>query len=357
MNTRFIAAIVIASMGVCFWQCSDENDRATSLKGALDEGSYKLNKALAEIEGSAAYGMLMADAQSSFKSTSSDTTVYLDSILLEDISGVYEYNRPDSMFYHHYGFYNLFEKTGESDNLVVKLPEGRLFHPRKLRDPLDQVTEEQNNFVITATDYHYYFAEGFIHDYKLAAGFEQDEMPLGNLAVQSNRASWAEGYFGSSFSFPEGYSIEIEQVSGDTSTFSLALMEGQDVLLKESEQSVRGDEHRHHERTYSLTIGDVMIKRVSSDSLEIYLNDVLQSGAKAEIIESMDTEGEEMHSVCHRRDIQITFEDGTTTTVSELLGPSKEVLSGLWDSIRNMSFAKRVVDYIAWNIFRGNQVE
>jgi len=83
MKRSLIAGILIASMGVCFWQCSDESDREASLKGSLNAGAYKLNKALEEIEGSSAYIMLLADVQSSFKSTSSDTTAYLDSILLE----------------------------------------------------------------------------------------------------------------------------------------------------------------------------------------------------------------------------------------------------------------------------------
>lgn len=357
MKRSIIVGIVIASMGVCFWQCTDENDRAASLKEALNVSTYRLNKALANIERSSGYRILLADMQNSFKSTSSYTTAYLDSILLEDIRGIYEYNRPDSMFFCHYGFYRLFERTGESDYLVVKLPESRLFHPRRLRDPLDQEADEQNNFVITASAYHYYFAHGFIHDYGLVAGFEQDNIELGTLAIQSTRKAWDDGYFSSSYSFPEGYSIDVEQSSGDTSTFSLALLQGQDILLKESVQSVKLENHRHRERTYTLIIGNVMMKRFAPDSLEIYLNGALQPGAKVEIIDNTDAEGDEMHSVCHRRDIQITFEDGTTTTVSELLGPSKEILSGLVDSIRNMGFATRVVDYIAWNIYWGNKVE
>jgi hypothetical protein len=358
MRRIAIISCIVAGMGAGFWQCSDESRVETSLKDALYMSADKLNKALDDIQNSNGYNMLLADTQGSLKSTFSDSTVYFDSILLEDISGIYEYQRPDSLFYCNHGFYNLFHKTGESNDLIVKLPEERLFHPRRLRYPLDQDTSEQNNFVITASAYHYYFARGFIYDYNLIAGFELDDTPLGNLAIDSYRKSWNDFYFNSSYSFPEGYAIDVENQSGDTNTFSIALMDDSDVLLKEIYQSIKIENQRRHEHEYTLIIGNVMIKRYpSADSVEVYLNNVLQPDARVEIIETDDNLSDDAHSVCHKRDIQITFEDGTVTTVSELLGPSKDILGQLVGAIRDMYFSTRIIDYIAWNINWSNEYQ
>lgn len=358
MKRALIAGLVIAGMGASVWQCTKERGPESSLKESLSLNTVRLGKALDAISNSSAYRMLLAATGSSLKSALSDSTVYLDSIQLKDISGVYEFELPDSMSYHHHGLYRMFRKTGESDNLVVKLPEGRLFHPRKLWNPFDRDTVGPNNFVITASEYHYYFAHGFIYDYRLNAGFDLNDTALGNLDIQSYRNSWNDFLFSSSYSFPEGYTIKVDQESGDTSTFSMALLQGSDVLLKESMQKIRQEGQRQHEHEYSLTIGNVMITRSSkADSMLVYLNGVLQPDAKVEIIDTGQETGDDMHSVRHNRDIQITFEDGTVTTVSGLLGPSKEILSGLVDSLSDMSFATRILDYIAWNIYIGNTLE
>ena len=68
----------------------------------------------------------------------------------------------------------------------------------------------------------------------------------------------------------------------------------------------------------------------------------------AEIItDDSDTTG----SVCHKRDILLTFDDGTTAKLSELMAPVKEQLKTLRESLHNMYFAKHIVDYIAFSIY------
>jgi hypothetical protein len=358
MKRAVIISLVIAGMGAGLWQCTKENGTGSSLKESLNLNSARLDKALNVISNSSAYRMLLAETGGTMKSASPDTVVYLDSIRLGDISGIYEFEQPDSMAYYHHGLYRMFRKTGESDNLVVKLPESKLFHPRKLWHPFERDTIGPNNFVITASEYHYYFAYGFVYDYGLNAGFELNDSLLGYLGIQSYRNSWSDFQFSSSYTFPEGYTIKVDQNSGDTSTFSMALLEGSDILLQESIQKTKHEGQRQHERQYSLTIGNVQITRSSTaDSMLVYLDGALQPNAKVEIIDTGQDNGDEMHSVRHSRDIQITFEDGTVTTVSDLLGPSKEILSGLVDSLGDMSFATRILDYIAWNIYIGNTLE
>jgi hypothetical protein len=55
--------------------------------------------------------------------------------------------------------------------------------------------------------------------------------------------------------------------------------------------------------------------------------------------------------VVKKRDIQITFEDGTTTTVSDLIGKSIDNIKTLFDSLHSVYFAAYVVDWIAYDIY------
>jgi hypothetical protein len=107
------------------------------------------------------------------------------------------------------------------------------------------------------------------------------------------------------------------------------------------------DQFHHRERLYILTVGNVDIKRGSGlDSIQVYLNGVLQKHAGAKIIDSAGTDG----SICHKRDILLVFDDGTTTNLSTLINPAKEALKTLVDALRSMNFAKNIVDYIAIGI-------
>jgi len=56
-------------------------------------------------------------------------------------------------------------------------------------------------------------------------------------------------------------------------------------------------------------------------------------------------------SVCHQREIQITFDDGTVSTVSSLISSSITDLSTLFTSLHDVYFAAYVVDWIAYDIY------
>jgi hypothetical protein len=56
-------------------------------------------------------------------------------------------------------------------------------------------------------------------------------------------------------------------------------------------------------------------------------------------------------SVCHKREIQITFDDGTVTTISTLISGSVDNLSTLFTSLHEVYFAAYVVDWIAYDIY------
>ena len=98
-----------------------------------------------------------------------------------------------------------------------------------------------------------------------------------------------------------------------------------------------------------MTIGEVkIINKPFVHQVEVYLNGVLQSNALVEIIDKAeDSEA----SVCKKREIQITFDDGTTATISSLIGKSIENIKTLFDSLHQVYFAAYVIDWIAYDIY------
>jgi hypothetical protein len=77
---------------------------------------------------------------------------------------------------------------------------------------------------------------------------------------------------------------------------------------------------------------------------------VLQLNSKVEII--MNDENAVDQSITHKkRDIQITFDDGTSTTIRELSGNTIDSISTIFSSVRQAYFATDIIDRIAWNIY------
>ena len=93
-----------------------------------------------------------------------------------------------------------------------------------------------------------------------------------------------------------------------------------------------------------------MIVRKSSSAAQVYVNGVLQTKAVVTILDNDDDEDSE-HSICNKRDVQITFEDGTTATVSSLIGKSIDNITTLYTSLHQVYFAAYVVDWIAYDIY------
>jgi hypothetical protein len=108
------------------------------------------------------------------------------------------------------------------------------------------------------------------------------------------------------------------------------------------------------ERQYILEIGNIEFTRKSgSDTISVYVGGVLQDSAKVKIIDK-STAGGSVNSliVGRNRDLQVTFKDGTTTTLSTLLNPSLTVLQSLIASMKNLYFATNIVDYIAASLYK-----
>lgn len=270
-----------------------------------------------------------------------------DSITLDLIAGVYDF-QPNPVPTHHFYYpYRLFKKTGTSDKLIVNLPEKLIFHPKYLHsyNPADSVPE--NNFTISASDYHFYYSWWNALDYKLSASFTLDAEDAGSLDVTAAARSWRDNSYSSEFTFTEGYSVAAEWQTGDTTISTFVLTKNNDILLKETRVFIWNEYHKG-EKQYTLSIGNVDIKRMTGvDSIEVYLEGVLQKEAAAFITDRSDSTG----TICHKRDILLTFDDGTTAKLSELINPALTSLRTLIDSMHSMNFAKNIVDYIALSIY------
>lgn len=232
--------------------------------------------------------------------------------------------------------------------LIINLPEKFILHPRCMYNFYLADSIPENNFTITATDYHFYSSGYCSFDYKLSADFTLDQEDIGSLEIVSAAKLYNDFSYLSKYTFTEGYNIGVEFNTGDTTTSSFALCNGDQILLKESRVFIGTRCHRECERQYTLTIGNVDIVRSSEfDSIQVFLDGVLQQKAAVKIIDDSDTTG----TICHHRDILLTFDDGTTVNLSELISPALETLRTLVDSLHSMYFAKNIVDYIALNIY------
>lgn len=338
--------IIAFFIGLIAWSCSKTDLGPTqnlTLKQTVENNANKVNDALIKISQTPGY-QLMSVNDATIKSAESFT----DSITLKLIAGIYDY-QPDTL-HQHFGFFHtfrLFKKTGTSDMMIVNLPELLVFHPWHLHNFEAADSVLKNNFTITASDYHYYYSSWNLFDYKISAGLTLDAVSQGSLDVSAAGDPTTGNSWSSAYSFTDGHKIEVRGQTGDTTQTSFALLNNTDTLLKESVTFIRSG-FQITERKYSLSIGNIEIRRSSGiDSIQVFVGGVLQKKAGAKITEGTDGSG----SICGNRDIQLTFDDGTTTTLSALLNPSKTILKTLVSSLHSMFFAKNIVDYIAISIF------
>lgn len=342
---KYIAILGLILIIGC-WQCTKDYQHLT-LKESLEQSLERINIALTDIAVSKGYQILTVTEEGT---KAEDTEGFRDSIDLEMISGIYDFN-PDFKT-PRMGFFpfRLFTKTGQDEQLIINMPEKLAFHPRYLH--FCEITDPdlENNFTITASDYHFYYTWWDNTDYKLVADFTLDGNDIGSINMFTSWNSWTDGAYHKSYIFPDGYSIVRSGASGESTKMIFALLQEKDTLLSET-HLFRGEGFKRTERTYILSIGNVDIKRSPGiDSPEIYLNDVLQMNATAVIIDNEDYNA----SICHKRDILITFDDGTTAKLSELIGPAMDTLKSLSKALGEMYFSKHIVDYIAFSIYYCN---
>jgi hypothetical protein len=348
MASRISATIIILA-GVLAWQCSKKNDTGSSqsLKESLNTGTQNLNTAVTAISQSYGYKIIALKDENTMKSALASDASFQDSITLAQIKGEYEYQPITYTHWCYSCFTKLFKRTADNNHLIVKLPDVKVFFPYKFQNVTKADSTLKNNLVIDASDYHYYFSWGFLWDYKLAAGITKNDTAIGSITVQSSRSSGSGYAYNSSYTFPNGYNIAVNVKSGDTTSSSITLSDKNGTLLKETVNHYKTNDSKFHEKEYILDIGNVEFKKASgADSIRVYVSGVLQAKAKVEIIDASGS----ANSVLNGRDIKVTFDDGTSATLSGLLGPSVTILQGIYVNLQNVYFAKNIVDYIAFNI-------
>jgi hypothetical protein len=313
-----------------------------TFKQAIENNVNKVNNALDAISQTQGYRLLSVNS-GSLKSEE----IITDSITLKLISGIYTYKPDNAHLIGPFSTYKLFIKTGASDSMIINLPQKLIFHPVYFRNIIPADSALKNDFNITATDYHYYYTGGYQYDYKLSAGFRLDTANLGNLDVIDNASQASGETWSSKYSFTGGYSINVSGQTGDTTVSAFSLSNSAGSLLKETVSFVRTG-IRMTERQYVLSIGNIDIKRSSTiDSIQVYLNGVLQKKAGVKIKESTDSSG----SITQSRDIQLTFDDGTTTNLSTLLAPAMTALKTIVSSLQSMYISTNIVNYLAISIY------
>jgi len=329
---------------VTLTQCSkfDQGSNNLSLKESLDKSVGQINTAFEKISSSKGY-QLLSVTEASAKSDYG----FHDSINLSLIAGVYNFS-PDSVMRHNDYFpLRLFTKTATSDKFIVTLPQRLFFPPRYLHFYNHRDSVLKNDFTITASDYHFYYTFWNVSNYKLNADFKLNTDNIGTLDMFSNWKSGSDNEFSTSFTFPEGYTIVRSGVIGDTADVVFALTKGTDTLLKE-DVWFAGEGFQRREHQYTLEIGNVSIKRATGiDSIQVYLNGVLQQKAGAKI----ENNGDYNSSICSKRDILLTFDDGTTQKLSDLLSPVLTTLRSLSQAMGEMYVSKHIVDFIALSIY------
>jgi hypothetical protein len=339
---RFVVFLTVILVFLT-WGCSKVETETLNLKDSLERNVADLNNAVNYISTTKGYQMLSASS-SALKSEES----FNDSISLDLIAGIYDF-KPDLCHYHMFFIpYRLFEKTGESEQMVVNMPHKLVFHPMYLYNinPFDSLLE--NNFTISASDYHCYYSWFNQYDYKLTAGFTLDSEDIGSLDVTSVGNNESGLSYSSEYIFNEGYKISVGFLSGDSTVSSFALTHNDEILIEETMIRVRQDFQNDREKKYILTIGNIdIVKGTGIDSIQVYLDGVLQQNAAA-VIDDTTYMGA---SICHTRNILLTFDDGSTAKLSELIKPAKQALATLVDSLHSMNFATYVVNYIAISIY------
>jgi len=352
-------------LGFLTWSCSNKDELSASqgsLKVSMNTGADNLTAAITAITTSPGYQVLQTSNASNAPSLVAASTSNesfgmsrLDTVSLSDLAGVYEYKAANFKKWHA-ELLNFFVKTGTSSDFIVKLPASKVTHPGSLFHFTPADTLLVNNYVIDVSKYDYVFSR-YLWNYSFASSINIDNVEVGSLNILSSRNKKDGRNFSSDFLFTNGYDAKVSYTSGDTIMSDYSISKAGTIYFEENFTSIKNDTARwHREKQYSLIIGNVKVIRTPThgnnglDSAQVYLSGVLQTKAKVQFIDINKTDTTEFSIIGHNRDLQITFDDGTITTVSKLLGSSIENVRALFTSLRQVYFATNLVDWVAWDI-------
>jgi hypothetical protein len=345
------AGILIASL----WGCSKDSGLldSSSLKLVINQNAMNLSKAVDKITSTQAYSILTL-SDGNLKSESIIDSAYRVYIGLDKIKGVYEYKPVNSWDRWGFSLIRYFKRTADNDQMIVKMPLKKVKGPMLLRHYSNADSSLANNFQIAVSDYYNNYNSYWDYEYLLDSKISIDDVEAGSLYMKS-LVSPADGrHYASQYAFSGGYTAKYSFDSGDTTSYNFAIMDGTKTLYGETRITIKNDTLRHHrEHQYILTIGNVqIIRKPASHSVQIAVDGVIQPNAVITVIDhDGDEDGDNEVSCTDRRDVQITFEDGTTTTISTLIENSVEDIRTIFRSLHQVYFAASVVDWIAYDIY------
>lgn len=348
--------MALTIVSVMSWRCAKENMQSssssstTTLKSALNQNITTLSTAVTAIKNDQGYKVLTLNGNTGLKAgtLSVDSVAYKVNIFLSLIKGVYDYNPAPALHPFNGAPIRFFTKTADSSLMIVRMPTAILQRPESMKHQQPRDTTYKNNFVITVSDYTYSWNDWFNYNYNIKSSVTIDSVAAGNLGIVSYGDNTGYNYT-SSYQFANGYLVSYHAASGDTMVTSYDISQGGTTLYEEKTLTLKSNFNlRHRENEYILTIGNVTIDRKTTlDSALVYVGGVLQTNAKVSIIDKV---ADPTASICKKRDIQITFADGTTTTVSQLAGTLIPTISTIFSSMSSVYFATGIVDWIAVDI-------
>ena len=366
MKTKILYLLAF-TLALFLWSCNKSEVIKTpqvqvSLKSSLTQGVQALTTAVNAITTSAGYQVVAGPSDLLTKSVvQSPRDTITHSILLADIGGVYEY-KATTYKRNHMSVMRFFNKTADSSLMVVRLPEEKVQKSKRLLSFWKEDTLLTNNYQITLSDYQYRFSHSKGWTYQLASSTKISDVEAGTLKIQSSKNRTTGYHFASEYDFPNGYITKCSYTPGDTAISVYAISDGTKTLYEEKYTSIRTDSlSRHREKEFSLTIGDVRIVRqlghgqASLDSAKVYVGDVLQLKSKVEIVDTAtgaaDTDPTDHCINNHKRELKITFDDGTSSTFTELAGTVIDNIGSLFASLRQAYFGTAIIDWIAWDVY------
>jgi hypothetical protein len=341
-----IGAILFAA----FFAGCTKNDGSLnqeSLKLAINKSTEKLNAAMEEIASTQAYSILTLNGLTAKSATDDTYKVY---IALDDIKGVYDYHPAEKVDNWGISLIHFFTKTASDNGMIVNMPLKKVTHPGSLRHYSASDTALTNNFSIAVSAYHNNYNSYHDFDYNLVSAISINDTLIGNLNIDSFISPSLGTDYNSQFAFSGSYTANYKYESGDTTVSSFAIKDGDKILYEEKLLTAKSDTGKFgREHQYILTIGNVQIIRKSgTKTVQIAVDGIIQTGAVVTIV---DKDSDSEASVCKKRDIQITFEDGTVSTISALIGASVENIKTLYTSLHEVYFAAYIVDWIAYDIY------
>jgi hypothetical protein len=344
---KFITVIVFFVAFISSCTKNDGSLNQESLKQAINKSSENLNMAMEAIASTQAYSILTVSGSSAKYATDETYKVYIP---LEDIKGVYDYKPATRVDSWGISLIHFFTKTASGNGMTVNMPLKKVIHPGSLRHYQASDTALTNNFSIAVSAYHNNYNSYHDYDYNLVSAISVNDTLIGNLNIESLISPALGTDYKSQFAFIGKYTANYRYKSGDTTVSSFAIKDGDKILYEEKLLTAKSDTAKFgREHQYILTIGNVQIIRKSgTKSVQIAVDGIIQTGAVVSIV---DKDSDSEASVCKKRDILITFEDGTVKTVSELIGASVDNIKTLYTSLHEVYFAAYIVDWIAYDIY------